>query len=84
MASADRFFAEISTRRGERLRIAISEFKGQHFIAVRLWFEDNTGEIKPTSKGINVRIEHLATIAEGIANALVAARADCLLQEPPT
>ncbi|MEA2911101.1 MAG: Transcriptional Coactivator p15 [Bradyrhizobium sp.] len=71
----DRFFASIPKGRNEHLRIALSRFKGQTFLAIRIWFDDE-GVLKPSSKGVNVKLEHLPDIADGINKALEAARAD--------
>jgi hypothetical protein len=35
--------------------------------------------LKPSAKGVNVKVEHLPAIADGIDKALEAARADGLL-----
>jgi len=78
---SDRVFAAIPTRRGEELRIAFSQFKGRTFLAIRIWYDDN-GEMKPSNKGVNIGIDHLPEIADGIAKALEAARADGLLPQP--
>lgn len=76
--AGDRIFAEIPVRRGEQLRIALSEFKGNTFIAVRTWYLDSNDELKP-GKGVNVKVEHLPAIADAIGQALEAARADGLV-----
>ncbi len=73
--NGDRVFAEIPTRRGEQLRIALSKFKGNTFVAIRVWYADDEG-LKPSAKGINVKVDHLPAIADGIAKALEAARAE--------
>lgn len=61
----DRIFATVPTRRGEELRIAFSQFKGRTFLAIRIWYDDN-GEMKPSNKGVNIKIDHLPEIADGL------------------
>jgi hypothetical protein len=78
-AAADRIFGQIPTRRGEQLRIALSNFKGATYLAIRVWFTDDDGEMKPTGKGVNIKVEHLPAIADAIGKALKAARADGLV-----
>jgi len=72
-------FAEIPIRRGEQLRVALSTFKGNTFVAIRIWYVDDEG-LKPGNKGVNVRVDHLPDIAAGITRALEAARADGLVE----
>jgi hypothetical protein len=74
-----RIFTAIPTRRGEELRIAFSQFKNQTYLAIRIWYADDAGEMRPSAKGVNVRVEHLPAIAETIGQALDAARADGLV-----
>ena len=76
---ADRIFATITTRRGEELRIALSQFKGRTFPAVRIGYADDNGEMRPSGKGINIKVELLPDIADGITKAFEAAHAEGLL-----
>lgn len=76
--NGDQIFAEIPIRHGEKLRVALSKFKGNTFVAVRVWYADDEG-LKPSNKGVNVRIEHLPAIAEGLAKALEAAKTEGLV-----
>jgi len=78
--SADRIFAEIPLSRGERLVIALSQYKNNTYVALRIWFPDDDGKLKPSAKGANVKVDHLPAIADGIARALEVARADGLIR----
>lgn len=41
---------------GEVIRIEVSEYKGQKYLNVRVWYTDkNSGELKPTQKGVAIR-----------------------------
>lgn len=77
--AGERIFATIEKGRGEEVRVALSQFKGRTFLAVRIWYTDNSGEKKPSAKGVNIAVDHLPAIADGIAKALEAARADGLV-----
>jgi len=49
---------DIDKGSGEIIRVEISEFKGQQYLNLRVWYTDkNSGEFKPTQKGITVRPE---------------------------
>lgn len=45
---------EIQKNSTEKIRVTISEYKGHEFIDVRVYFEDDNGEWKPTKKGIAI------------------------------
>ena len=76
----ERIFATIPKGRGEEVRVAFSEFKGRTFVAIRIWYATESGEMKPSSKGVNLAIDHLPELADAIAKALDAARADGLVR----
>lgn len=75
----DVLIAKIPKARGEEIRIAINRYKGRAFLAVRTWYPDDHGEMKPSNKGINVAIEHGPAVAEAVGQAVEAARRDGLL-----
>jgi len=75
----ERVFATIPKGRGEELRVAFSQFKGRTFLAIRVWYASESGDMKPSAKGINVAVDHLPAIAAALGQALDAARADGLL-----
>jgi hypothetical protein len=79
-ADLDHVLASIPTgRRGEELRIALSPYKGRHYLGLRVWYADDAGEMKPTSKGVNLKVELLPQILEGVSRAATQARADGLI-----
>jgi len=81
----DRIIAAIQNgRRGEELRVALSEFKGRTFVAVRIWYADDAGEMKPTSKGINIKVDLLPQLAAAVTEALAIATAEKLIASPGT
>jgi hypothetical protein len=50
---------EISKNSTEKIRVTISEYKGYTFLDVRVYYEDDQGEWKPTKKGITVSNENV-------------------------
>jgi len=58
-----------SRPRGEQIRVAISEFKGTESLNIRLWYETDQGELRPTQKGVNLRYEELDTLEQAIKSA---------------
>lgn len=79
---ADKIIAAIQNgRRGEELRVAISEHKGRHYIAARIWYTDDHDEMRPTSKGLNLKVDLLPQLAAALAEAETVARREKLLPE---
>ena len=78
-AIQDRIVARIAKGRGEEIRVALSRFKGRDYLAFRVWFQDVTGEMRPSSRGLNVRVELLPEILDGIGRAYEEARSEGLV-----
>lgn len=52
---------------GEIVRVEVSEFKGQKYLNLRIWYtHKETGEFKPTQKGIALRPEMYAELKAAI------------------
>jgi len=55
---------------GEIIRVEISEFKGVKYLNLRVWYTDKeTGEYKPTQKGIAVKPELYPMLKEAVLEA---------------
>ena len=53
---AQMIIRDIDKGAGEVIRVEISEYKGQKYLNLRVWYTDkSSGELKPTQKGITVR-----------------------------
>ncbi len=50
---------EISKNSTEKIRVTVSEYKGYTFLDVRVYYEDDQGEWKPTKKGITISKDNL-------------------------
>jgi hypothetical protein len=48
----------------EKLWVQISHYKGSTFLDVRVYFQDDEGEWKPTKKGITVKKDAVAPLLE--------------------
>jgi len=61
---------DIDKGAGEIIRVEISEYKGQNYLNIRVWYTDkNSGEFKPTQKGITVKPELFFQLKEAIIKA---------------
>ena len=41
----------------EKIVFGVSQFKGKNYANIRIFYEDDEGEWKPTKKGISVNLE---------------------------
>jgi len=62
--------AEIEKNAVEVIRVSWSEYKGHHFLDVRVYYEDGeTGEWKPTKKGIAIAPDLLPELIAALQTA---------------
>ena len=61
--------AEIEKNSTERIRVAVTEYKGHKFIDCRVYFEDGQGEWRPTKKGIALNGETILEVIEALQKA---------------
>lgn len=55
---------EIPRNAVEKLQVAVSHYKGSTFLDVRVYFESDGGEWKPTKKGITLKKDDIALLIE--------------------
>jgi hypothetical protein len=58
--------AEIQKNLKERLRVSIEEYRGHKFIDLRVYFEAENGEWKPTKKGIALNRESIDAVIDAL------------------
>lgn len=51
------FIAEMEKGWNEKIVFSISDFKGKKYADIRIYYEDDEGDWKPTRKGISVSLE---------------------------
>lgn len=61
---------EIRKNKSEVIRIQLKEYKEHKLIDLRVWYEDENGEYKPTKKGISFNRNFAVTIANAITEVL--------------
>ncbi|TGK03173.1 transcriptional regulator [Leptospira langatensis] len=57
---------DIDKGKGEIIRVEISEFKGNKYLNLRIWYTDSEGEYKPTQKGIAIPVGLYAEVKDAI------------------
>lgn len=60
---------DIEKNMNNRIRISITEFKGNNYIDVRVYYEDDSGEYKPTKKGVAFRPDLISQVIDGLLQA---------------
>jgi hypothetical protein len=68
----------------ESLVINQSEFKGVKLVDVRVFYKDEAGDLKPTKKGVSVRLEQLDALIKALSTVSTAAREQELVEENET
>ncbi len=61
------FCHDIQKGNDEIIRVEVSEFRDQKYLNIRVWYTDkNTGEYKPTQRGVAVRLELYKELKQAI------------------
>ena len=68
---------EIRKNKSEVIRIQLNEYKEHKLIDLRVWYEDEEGEYKPTKKGISFN-RHLSI---NVANAITEVMSENSVEE---
>jgi len=50
----------------EKIVFGVSEFKGKNYANIRIYYEDDEGEWKPTKKGISINLEDFIEFKERV------------------
>jgi hypothetical protein len=50
----------------EKILFSVSEFKGKKYADIRIYYEDDEGEWKPTKKGVTVNLENFQNFRERV------------------
>ena len=58
----------------ESLVINQTEFKGVKLVDVRVFYKDENGDLKPTKKGVSVRLNHLDALIKALSEVSATAR----------
>jgi len=53
----------------ERVRVSTEEFKGRKYLDIRIYFENEEGEWKPTKKGVTIQPDKIDALIELVKKA---------------
>ena len=54
----------------ERIVVSETEYKGNKYVDVRVFYKDTDGSLKPTRKGVSLRPEKVAELVAALAIAV--------------
>lgn len=54
----------------ERVRLSLVTYRGERFASLRVWSRSASGDYRPTTRGLHLRLGELATIREAIEVAI--------------
>lgn len=74
--------AEWPRNERELLLTTLSKFRGRVSIDVRIWFRTEAGELRPSRRGISLRLTEISDIREGLRKAEKIAAELGLLDQP--
>lgn len=58
--------AEMDKGWNEKIVFSVSEFKGNIYANIRIYYEDDEGEWKPTKKGVTVSMDSFLEFKENV------------------
>ncbi len=58
--------AEMEKGPNEKIFFSLSEYKGKKYAYIRIYFEDDEGEWKPTKKGITLSPDRFAEFKDNV------------------
>ncbi len=56
--------AEMEKSWNEKIMFSLSDYKGKNYADIRVYFEDDEGEWKPTKKGITIALDRFSEFKE--------------------
>lgn len=65
----------------EKIIFSVTEFKGKNYANIRIYYEDDEGEWKPTKKGVTVALDSFLEFKENIENLETFLKEQNLIQE---
>lgn len=57
---------DVPRGRNEIIRVKLEKYKGHRGVSIRIWYRAETGELKPTQKGVWIPILLFPNVMKGI------------------
>ncbi len=81
---SDRQLAKFDRGGNDVMRVMLREHKGSKYVELRIWYHDNSGELKPTGKGVTVRRAEILALQSALDTALAELEGRPVAERDPT
>jgi hypothetical protein len=61
--------ARIPKNPTEEVRVALTSYRGHDLVDIRVFFQDEQGEWRPTKRGVSISVDSFAELREAITKA---------------
>ena len=61
--------ARIAKNPTEEVRISLTSYRGHDLVDIRVFFQDDQGEWRPTKRGVSLSVDSFAELREAVAKA---------------
>ena len=51
----------------EEVRVSLDEFNGHELVNIRVWYQTESGQVRPGKQGLAMRLEQLPDLMEALA-----------------
>ena len=65
----DALLARITKNPTEEVRVSLTSYRGYDLVDIRVFFQDEQGEWRPTKRGVSLSIDSVAELREAIVKA---------------
>jgi Transcriptional Coactivator p15 (PC4) len=65
----DALIARIAKNPTEEVRVSLTSFRGHDLVDIRVFFQDDQGEWRPTKRGVSLSVDSFAELREAIVKA---------------
>jgi len=65
----DALLARITKNPTEEVRVSLTNYRGYDLVDIRVFFQDEQGEWRPTKRGVSLSIDSVAELREAIVKA---------------
>ena len=62
----NKVITEMEKSGNEKIKFSLTEFKGKNYVDLRVYYEDDEGDWKPTKKGITVPLAQFHELAKNV------------------
>jgi hypothetical protein len=65
----DALVARIAKNPTEEVRVSLTSYRGHDLVDIRVFFQDEQGEWRPTKRGVSLSVDSFAELREAVAKA---------------